>query len=85
MVMHSPVLIAVWFVGAGFVAHWFRGRRRDALAALQGYEGSKPSRDDGDGIRMRLILDGFIGGGALVVLFALLAWLERLLSFQGAA
>jgi hypothetical protein len=85
MVIHSPVLIAVWFVGAGFVANWFRGRRRDAYAALQGYEGSKPSQDDADGIRMRLILDAFIGGGAILALFAFLAWLESLLSSRGAA
>jgi hypothetical protein len=85
MVIHSPVLIAVWFVGAGFVAHWFRGRARDGYAALRGYEGAKPSQEEADGIRMRLILDAFLGGGAILALFALLAWLESLISLRGAA
>jgi hypothetical protein len=85
MLIRSPVLIALWFVAAGFVSHWFLGRRRDALAALEGYEGIKPSKDDADGVRMRLIFDGFIAGGALIGLFALLAWLESLFSLRGAA
>ena len=82
--IHSPVLIAVWFVGAGFVANWFNGRRREGHAALRGYEGSKPSQDDADGIRMGMILDGFIAGVAVIVLAALLSWLESLFSLRGA-
>ncbi len=79
-VIHSPVLIALWFVAAGFVTYWFRGRRRRGLEALEGYEGSKPSKDEADEIRTRLIADGFITGGALIALFVLLAWLESLFS-----
>jgi hypothetical protein len=85
MVIHRPVLIAVWFLAASFVVKWFHGRRRDANASLQGYEGSRPSQDEADGIRMRIILDAFIGGGVILVLFALLAWLEGLFSLRGAA
>ena len=85
MVIHSPVLIAVWFVAAGFVANWFRGRAREGYAALQGYEGSKPSQEEANGIRMQMILDGFIAGGAILVLFVLLGWLESLFLFRGAA
>ena len=83
MVIHSPFVGALWFIGSGFVVDWFRRRARQAAAELQGYEGSKPSQEEADGIRMSRILDGFIAGGAILVLFALLAWLESLLSLWG--
>jgi hypothetical protein len=80
MSIHSPVLGAVWFIGIGFALQWFRRRGREADAALKGYEGSRPSQEEADGIRVSRIFDGFIAGGAIIVLFALLAWLESLFS-----
>lgn len=82
--IHSPVLIAVWFAGAGITGNWVYRRRRDGYAALRGYEGSKPSQDEADGIRMSMMLDGFIAAGAVLVLAALLSWLEGLFSLRGA-
>ena len=83
MYIHSPLLITLWFFASGLVANWFRRRVRDAAAELQGYEGSKPSQEEADGIRMSRILDGFIAGGAILALFVLLAWLESLFSLWG--
>jgi len=83
MMIHSPIVAALWFVGAGFVADWLRRRVRDANAALEGYEGSKPSQDEADALRVARIIDGFIAGIAVLVLFALLAWLESLFALWG--
>jgi hypothetical protein len=83
MTIHSPVLGAVWLASGGYLAHWFYGRRSQAVRDLRGYEGSKPSEAEADGIRMRAMLDAFIASGAWVALFVVLAWLESLFSLWG--
>ena len=68
----SPVAISLWFVGAGLATYWFQGRRRDAIEMLEPSPDHKLSAVDADKIRWRLIGDGFLAGGAVVLLFQVL-------------
>ena len=68
----SPVAIVILVAAAGFAAYWFRGRRRDAIESLDPSAEPKLSVEDADRIRLRLIGDGFLAGGALILLFLVL-------------
>ena len=68
----SPVAIGVFVAAAGLAAYWFRGRRRDAIESLDPSAEPKLSVEDAGRIRSRLIGEGFLAGGALIILFLVL-------------
>ena len=68
----SPVAIVILVAAAGLAAYWFRGRRRDAIESLDPSAEPKLSVEAADRIRFRLIGDGFLAVGALILLFLVL-------------
>ena len=61
------------WLGAGvWLVHWFNSRRREARHLLYDNEGSKPTPEEADGIRMLLVFQAFLAGGAWILLFVLL-------------
>lgn len=65
----------VWLVAGGAVASWYGARREEARHVLYGPEEPKPSAEEAQDIRRRLIVDAFLGAGAWLALFLVLDWL----------
>jgi len=64
-----------WLAAGGAIGHWFYRRRVEAKHRLYDPERRPPTTEEADAIKVRLILDAFLGAGVWLALFLLLDWL----------
>ena len=73
--IESPVAGAVWLIAGGWLSYRFRNRVLDANEILGGRTVPKPSEEEANRLRARLVAEAFVSGGALLALYFLLGWL----------
>jgi hypothetical protein len=64
-----------WIFAGGAIGQWFYRRRLEAGRLLHEQEGRRPTGEEADAIKVRLVADAFLGGGVWLALFVLLDWL----------
>ena len=69
----SPFAGAFWLVAGVGLTYWYRGRRNAADRRLSGEAGPKPSADEAQTIKVGLVREAFLAGGAWLLLYVLLA------------
>jgi len=68
----NRVVGALWLIAGGGLSYWFNSRRQQVWRILYAEEGPKPTPEEADAIRARLVMQAFLAGGAWVLLFVVL-------------
>ncbi len=73
--IRGQIPVALWLLFVGASVHRFYRRGVAVRERLIGYEGNKPTPEETTALKMGLIGQAFLTGGAWLLLFLILDWI----------